>query len=115
MKGNIIYKALSCHMSQKASSRAIRLINGDQVFWLRRTDNRIYEGKVSVSSGNGDYLHDFMMMNTEHITARKPAMENYLWVPEADDRESGADATLIRHRLYGQCHFTEILTEKTVY
>lgn len=87
MKGNIIYKALSCHMSQKASSRAIRLINGDQVFWLRRTDNRIYEGKVSVSSGNGDYLHDFMMMNTEHITARKPAMENYLWVPEADDRE----------------------------
>lgn len=87
MKSNIIYKALSCHMSQKASTRAVRLINGDQVFWLRRTDNRIYEGTVSVSSGNGDYLHDFMMMNTEHITDRKPAMENYLWVPEADDRE----------------------------
>lgn len=87
MKQNIIYKALSCHMSQKASTRAVRLINGDQVFWLRRTDNRIYEGKVSVSSGNGDYLHDFMMMNTEHITDKRPAMENYLWVPDAEDKD----------------------------
>lgn len=87
MKDNVIYKALSCHMSQKASTRAVRLINGDQVFWLRRTENRIYEGKVSVSSGNGDYLHDFMMMNTEHITDKKPVMENYLWVPEAEDKE----------------------------
>ncbi|SDA55026.1 GlcNAc-PI de-N-acetylase [Dialister histaminiformans] len=87
LKQNIIYKALCCHMSQKASTRAIRLINGDQVFWLRRTDNRIYEGKVSVSSGNGDYLHDFMMMNTEHITDKHPAMENYLWIPDAEDRE----------------------------
>mgnify|MGYP000005375862 FL=1 len=87
MKSNIIYKALSCHMSQKASSRAIRLINGDQVFWLRRTDNRIYEGTVSVSSGNGGYLHDFMMMNTDHITDKRPAMENYLWVPDAEDKD----------------------------
>lgn len=87
LQNNIIYKALRCHISQEAPARAVKLVNGDQVFWLRRTDNLIFNGKVSVSSGEGKYLHDFMMMNTCDITEKKPKMEDYLWIPESGDRE----------------------------
>lgn len=81
LMGNILFSALKCHMSQKAMRRANQIINGDQVFWLRRTDNLAFLGDISVSSGNEKYLHDFQMMNTQDISVRKPAFENYLWMP----------------------------------
>lgn len=87
LKYNIIFKALCCHVSQKASARAVRLVNGDQVFWHRRTDNLIYDGSVSVSSGEKKYLDDFMMMNVHNITGKKPIIEDYLWIPDPDDKE----------------------------
>lgn len=87
LKNNIIFKALCCHVSQKAPARAVRLVNGDQVFWRRRTDNLIYNGKVSVSSGEKKYLYDFMMMNVHNLTDKKPVIEDYLWIPDPDDKE----------------------------
>jgi LmbE family N-acetylglucosaminyl deacetylase len=87
LKYNIIFKSLCCHVSQKAPARAVRLVNGDQVFWRRRTNNLIYDGRVSVSSGDGKYLHDFRMMNVRDITEKKPVIEDYLWIPDSDDKE----------------------------
>ena len=82
---NKIFQALTCHMSQKANRRARSIINGDQIFWARRTDNLIYEGNIEVSSGESKYLHDFRMMGTEDISAKRPTMADYLWIPEAGD------------------------------
>lgn len=87
LRQNILFHALCAHLSQKASRRAVRLVNGDEVFWRRRTDNLLYEGKVTASSGNSLYLHDFHMMNTKDIISDKPEMEEYLWIPEAGDTE----------------------------
>lgn len=86
LRDNILFQALCAHLSQKASRRAVRLVNGDEVFWERRTDNLLYEGKVTVSSGNPKYLHDFHMMNTKDILSEEPEMTDYLWTPEADDK-----------------------------
>lgn len=82
---NKIFQALTCHMSQKANRRARSIINGDQIFWLRRTDNLIYEGNIEVSSGESKYLHDFRMMGTEDISVKRPIMADYLWIPERGD------------------------------
>lgn len=82
---NPVFQALACHMSQKAIRRTDRIINGDQVFWVRRTDNLIFQGEITVSSGEGKYLCDFQMMGTQDISLRKPRMESYLWIPEASD------------------------------
>lgn len=87
LRHNQLFAALNCHMSQHAARHAVRIINGDQVFWLRRTDNLILQGKITVSSGNGDYLNDFLTINTNHIVNKSPLMENYLWIPEEGDRE----------------------------
>lgn len=84
---NVLFKALSYHISQKAFGRAGRIINGDQVFWQRRTDNLIYRGTVTASSGEVTYLYDFKMMDTDEIGMIHPAMNHYLWVPDADDKD----------------------------
>lgn len=82
---NKIFHALTCHMSQKAMRRAERLINGDQVFWRKRTDNLCFTGRVTVSSGEGRYLHDFQTVSARDIAPRRIRYEDYLWVPERSD------------------------------
>lgn len=83
---NKIFHALTCHMSQKAMRRAEQIINGDQIFWEKRTQNLCFRGKVSVSSGDSRYLHDFCMMNTDDIVNRETVYSEYLWEPDQEDR-----------------------------
>lgn len=85
---NRIFHACRAHLSQRAFLRADRIVNGDEVFWLRRTDNLLFEGRVTASSGDSSYLHDFRMVNTRDIRPKHGVvMANCLWVPDADDRE----------------------------
>lgn len=84
---NKIFQALICHMSQKAMRRAEQIINGDQIFWEKRTQNLCFRGKVSVSSGDSRYLHDFCMMNTDDIIKRETVYSEYLWEPAQEDRK----------------------------
>lgn len=83
---NKIFRALTCHMSQKAMRRAEQIINGDQIFWKKRTQNLCLLGKVSSSSGDSRYLHDFCMMNTDDIVNRETVYSKYLWEPDREDR-----------------------------
>ena len=44
------FKAMASHVSQQAYKRGSRLINGDQIFWKRRTDNIALYADITVSS-----------------------------------------------------------------
>ncbi len=87
LKRNVIYKALGSYISQRIFVRAGRIINGDQVFWQRRTDNLIHRGRVSTSSGDGKHLHDFQTLYTDDIAAVKPVFTDYAWTPAEGDSE----------------------------
>ncbi len=87
MKRNVIFQALSSYISQRIFVRAPRIINGDQVFWPRRTDNLAHRGRITVSSGEGSRLHDFQTSFTEDISAIKPVFTHYAWTPDAGDEE----------------------------
>ena len=83
------FKALKCHDSQYAILRARSIINADNVFWQRRTDNLLYNAKLSVSSGNAEKLRDFMILDTDDIITQDPCQIDYskaLWVPDASDK-----------------------------
>lgn len=102
---NVLYKALICHLSQKNIEHVRQVFNSDIIFWERRTNNLAYEGKTTVSSGNGDYLHDFQLMNTRHINESKPPMEEYLWTPDDSEKWCRIDFNEPQHiesvALYG--------------
>ena len=61
-KGNVIEKALKCHRSQFIYGKAGRIINGDEVYWQRRTDNVAYFAELEASSGDPHYVNDFQLI-----------------------------------------------------
>lgn len=61
------YKALGEHLSQYAFVYSDRIINGDIVYWTRRTDNLINDADVSVSSGEAELINNFKLVNIEKI------------------------------------------------
>ena len=82
---NPIFKAMAAHMSQEGYKRGSRLINGDQVFWRRRTDNLSLNAAITVSSGEAKHLNDFMRFNTENVKSNTYNPEDYMWIPTIDD------------------------------
>lgn len=87
---NPIFKAMAAHMSQEGYKRGSRLINGDQVFWRRRTDNLSLNAAITVSSGEAKHLNDFMRFNTENVKSNIYNPEDYMWIPTIDDIERKA-------------------------
>lgn len=63
------YKALSEHLSQYAYCYSERIINGDSVYWNRRTDSLTYNADISVSSGDASLLNDFRLIGVGNSTA----------------------------------------------
>ena len=63
------YKALSEHLSQYAYCYSERIINGDSVYWNRRTDSPTYNADISVSSGDASLLNDFRLIGVGNRTA----------------------------------------------
>lgn len=61
------YKALSEHLSQFAFVYSDRIINGDMVYWTRRTDNLVNDAFVSVSSGKAELINDFKLVGVKKI------------------------------------------------
>lgn len=95
-----VYRALSFYKSQDATDYAESIINGDKVFWHRRTDSVLYSAKITVSSGNGKLLNDFKLFDTDALhnfplsnikgmdvpnSAEFP--ESGIWKPDVNDEK----------------------------
>lgn len=87
LKGNPLVRAMLSHKSQYMALRAGRIINSDEVFFERRSDSISYQAIVEVSSGEKKYLNDFKYIGTKDIKNKTPLFDDYLWIPDADDKE----------------------------
>ena len=84
---NPIAKAIFAHKSQRNEWNALGIINSDEVFFERRTDNLIYSAEVSATSGDFYKVCDFHIINTENVDEINPRFCNHLWKPEENDEE----------------------------
>ena len=88
---NKLYKCIKAHRSQlNLLKRTKLIINSDNVFWERRTDNLCLNAKIEVSSGNKDYLNDFVLFDCEdimHGDIRKPKLKEISWIPDGNDKD----------------------------
>ena len=90
IRDNILCKALEQHISQRIVTEVTRILNSDEVFWSRRTDCISHTAEISVSSGNGMYLNDFMVYNVANIDEDVPEYADYCWRPEREDPDKEA-------------------------
>lgn len=83
------FKALKCHKSQYAALHARRVINADNVFWRKRTDNLlIRDAKITATSGDSTKINDLKIIDTNDIITEDPLQIDYskgLWRPDDSD------------------------------
>lgn len=89
-----LYTPICLYQSQRAGIAAASIINGDKVFWQRRTDSVLHRAHITVSSGNGEKLNDFMLLDSYDLFNSDHQPYDNVWVPEAEDREKTVRITL---------------------
>lgn len=84
---NAFYRALRCYRTQEAWQKADEIINIDEVFFRRNTDNLLYGAALSASSGNPEYLRDFKLFDCGDVTKKELVLKECGWKPEMADAE----------------------------
>lgn len=85
IENSSVYKALSIYRSQSATDYAESIINGDKVFWRRRTDSLLYNARLTASSGNAEVLNDFKLFDTDCLKDFPMSVIKGLCVPNSHD------------------------------
>lgn len=102
--GSSTFWQLRRYKSQGAVQNAENIISGDRVFWQRDTSSLSYTAQVTVSSGDGEKLNDFKLLDTAALWSDSPWEGT--WVPEPGDTERTVqlllpqEAALTELRLY---------------
>ena len=89
-----LYRPVSCYASQRAGIAAGAIINGDKVFWQRRTDTLLLRAKICSSSGDPNLLNDFMLLDSLDLSDRSRQPWDSVWMPEPWDSERTIQITL---------------------
>lgn len=87
-KENSLWKALDQYKSQNAIIHYEQMLNSDVTFWVRRTNSLTYHSYIKTSSGNGGFLKDFKVYDSDDIKRRSlDAWEigASVWHPEKTD------------------------------
>ncbi len=87
LRHNILYQALFQHASQSAALHAVRIANGDAVFWERRTDNLVFQANVTASSGDPQKAVSFKILDLDNIDDTEIVPESYIWKPDSSDTD----------------------------
>lgn len=94
LPGSGQYDLLKSHASQEAHLQALRVINGDRVFWERHTTSLCNRAEIRVSSGNGAFLNDFMLLETKDLLDNQRWPCDGTWRPEETDLKKQAAVVL---------------------
>lgn len=88
------YDTLTIYESQHTETQADSVINGDRVYWHRRTDSLLYSAEVTSTSGDAGLLHDFMLLDSKDLLDDKHLPYDGTWIPAANDQDRTITVTL---------------------
>ena len=84
---NSSFRAMQYYHSQDAIDNASRIINGDKVFWQRRTDSILYDAKFDATSGDVSYIADFRLIDSYDIDDDDHLPYDRIWTPDKNDKK----------------------------
>ena len=101
LSNNSVYDSLSSYSSQKARRHAMGVLNGDKVFWERRTDSLLYTAQIQIDGQTTDLLNDFKLLDFADISASSPENTGVAFTPGSTLRVTLPEAvTASQLRLY---------------
>lgn len=78
LMNNSIYHSFSHYRSQFAFEHATQVLNGDKVFWERRTDSLLCGAQIFVGEGKTSLLNDFKLKDFDAIAPFRSDSYRYL-------------------------------------
>lgn len=87
---NPFYKLLKIYRSQLIIKRSYSIINNDVVFWQRPTNNLCLDAYLEASSGNIEFINDFMLFDVNNLMngdCKIPIISDSAWIPNKDDEK----------------------------
>lgn len=84
LMGSEIFRQYAIFKSQGAVMRAIRY-NSDKIVWERNSHSLLYDAEISVSSGDGTKLNDFMLYDKTDFHDIDTLPLEGAWCPLPDD------------------------------
>jgi LmbE family N-acetylglucosaminyl deacetylase len=85
MQNSSSYQAMMMHCSQTASDHANGILNGDKVFWKRRTDNVLKNAEIIATSSDASQVTSFKLADSENIMKSDNLPCSNVW--EADEND----------------------------
>ena len=82
LKNNPVADAIFAHKSLKNELNALRILNADEIFFERRTDNKIFYANVAATSGDAQKVRDFKIIDSKNFK-----FYNCGWQPDKNDSE----------------------------
>lgn len=67
LSNNSVFESLKQHNSQSAKLHGPQVLNGDKVFWERRTDSLLYGAEIAVDDQPTSVLNDFKLRDFSEI------------------------------------------------
>lgn len=95
LMGSEIFRQYAIFKSQGAVMRAIHY-NSDKILWERNSHSLLYDAKISVSSGDGTKLNDFMLYDKTDFHDIDALPLEGAWIPLPDDRKKTANIKLAK-------------------
>lgn len=91
LRKNIMYAAVREYRSQLLVQTAQKMVNSDVLAWKRETEYIPLLGKISASSGDGEILRKFSILDAKDISnfGRYEQPVEYLdraWIPDVNDK-----------------------------
>lgn len=83
---NPLARAIFMHSSQHNEKNAYGLLNSDEIYWERRTDNLAYKADITASSGDIRAVMHFSKLNPRDIDREIPQWQDRLWLPDQEDK-----------------------------
>lgn len=79
------YHAMNIYVTQHdLRANAACMTNSDKVVWQRRTDSLLYQGTLTVTSGDGGKLTDFKLLDCADLVGEALPYDG-AWTPAAED------------------------------
>lgn len=87
LRHNFLYAAAGCYKTQEVWQKADEIINIDEVYFRRNTDNLLYDAKLKASSGKVEFIRDFKLYDCGDVLQKQFVLKECAWLPDRGDHE----------------------------
>lgn len=86
LRHNFLYRAAKYYRTQEVWQKADEIINIDEVYFRRNTNNLLYEAELMASSGQAEFLRDFKLYDCGDVLQKDFVLKECAWIPDETDR-----------------------------